>query len=364
METMTSGNPSLLRNTQPSPRRDRAKTVKCVIWDLDNTVWDGVLLEDGRVTLRDGVAETIRALDERGILCSIASRNDHDSAMAKLRELGLDEYFLYPQINWGQKSKSVEQIAKALNIGMDTVAFVDDQPFERDEVTFAHPAVRVLDAAHVNRMLRMPDMNPRFVTEDSRLRRKMYLADIQRKTEEDAYQGNQNEFLASLGMRLRVARAREEDLKRAEELTLRTNQLNATGYTYSYEELDAFSKSPDHQLLVASLEDKYGNYGKIGLVLIEHGEESWTIKLLLMSCRVMSRGVGTVILNHIIRSAREKGVRLFAEFVPTDRNRMMCVTYRFAGFSEREKNGDVSTMENDFTRIQDFPAYMAVDIET
>ncbi|WP_437786890.1 HAD-IIIC family phosphatase [Sorangium sp. So ce1097] len=339
------------------------KVVKCVVWDLDNTLWDGVLLEDPGVTLRRPVVEVIEALDERGILHSIASRNDPDAALAKLAELGIAECFLYPQINWGTKSASIQAIARSLNIGLDAIAFVDDQPFEMDEVRFSIQDILCIDAAHVDRILDMPEMNPRFVTEDSRMRRKMYLADIQRKAVEDAHQDTPEAFLASLDMRFTIARAKEEDLRRAEELTLRTNQLNTTGDTYSYDELERFRCSPEHELLIASLDDRYGTYGKIGLALVERGAEIWTIKLLLMSCRVMSRGVGTVLLSHILHRAKAAGVRLRAEFVSTPRNRMMYVTYKFAGFREVEKNGDRSLMENDLSQIQGFPPYMRIDVE-
>lgn len=338
-------------------------TVKCVVWDLDNTLWEGILLEDQDVKLRPAVVEVIRKLDERGILNSIASRNDHDAAMAKLGELGLADFFLYPQINWGAKSESVSQVAKALNIGIDTLAFVDDQPFERDEVLFSLPEVLCIDALEADRIPEMPEMYPRFVTDDSRERRRLYQADAERKEAESAHQGTSEEFLASLDMHFTIAAAKEEDLKRAEELTVRTNQLNATGYTYSYEELDEFRQSPDHDLLVAGLDDKYGTYGKIGLALVERGADAWTVKLLLMSCRVMARGVGSVLLNYLIRRAHAAGVPLRAEFVSTDRNRTMLVTYKFAGFREVAKNGEISVLENDFSRVQGFPPYMTVVVD-
>ena len=343
--------------------RDDKKVVKCVVWDLDNTLWDGVLLEDRSITVRSAVVDVIRTLDERGILHSIASRNDPEAAMTKLRELGLDEYFLHPQIHWNEKSGSIRAVAEALNIGLDSIAFVDDQPFERDEVVFSLPNVRCIDAADVARIPLMPEMNPRFLTQDARMRRRMYLADITRKEVEDVHQGSPDEFLASLRMRFTIAPATEADLQRAEELTVRTNQLNATGYTYSYEELDRFRTSPDHELLIAGLDDKYGTYGKIGLVLVERSSDVWTLKLLLMSCRVMSRGVGTVLLNHVIQRAHDAGVRLRAEFVSTDRNRMMYVTYKFAGFREVGKEGGVSILENDYSRIQPFPPYMEVVVD-
>ncbi|HEU5474644.1 MAG TPA: HAD-IIIC family phosphatase [Actinophytocola sp.] len=340
-----------------------AGTVKCVVWDLDNTVWDGILLEDGAVTPRPEVVEVIRTLDERGILNSIASRNDHGAAMAKLEELDLAEYFLYPQINWGNKSDSVRAVADAINIGIDALAFVDDQAFERDEVSFAHPAVLCIDAVDAKRIPDMPRMRPRFVTSDSRERRQLYRSDARRRDAEQTHQGTAEEFLAALDMCFRIAPARERDLQRAEELTVRTNQLNATGYTYSYDELDAFRRSPDHDLFVAELTDTYGGYGKIGLALVERGRECWTVKLLLMSCRVMSRGVGTVLLNYLIQRAHAAGVPLRAEFVPTDRNRAMFVTYKFAGFREIAANGEIRVLEHDGARVPGFPPYMAVIVE-
>ncbi|MDT5272452.1 MAG: hypothetical protein QOH49_4638 [Acidobacteriota bacterium] len=346
----------------PQPQQAEPKLVKCVVWDLDNTIWEGVLLEDGEVSLRPNVPDIIRELDGRGILQSVASKNDYDQAMARLKELGLWDYFLYPQINWNSKATSIESIARSLNIGLDSVAFIDDQIFERDEVNFSLPAVRCIDAAESDRLLGRPEMMPTFITEDSKVRRLMYFSDIERNRAEEEFVGPKEEFLATLGMAFTINPAAEEDLKRAEELTVRTNQLNTTGYTYSYDELNQFRESDEHLLLITSLEDRYGTYGKIGLALIECRPEVWTIKLLLMSCRVMSRGVGTILLNHLVRLAAERNVRLRAEFVSNNRNRMMYVTYKFAGFKELDKAGETVVFEHDGTRAQPFPAYVSMRI--
>ncbi|HEU5230960.1 MAG TPA: HAD-IIIC family phosphatase, partial [Ktedonobacteraceae bacterium] len=268
------------------------RVIKCVVWDLDHTLWNGTLAEDRHVYLREHIIEIIQVLDARGILHSIASKNDYKTTMRKLEELGIQQYFLYPQISWSAKSTAIETIAQAINIGKDTLAFVDDQSFERDEVAHIHPEVLCLDIADWQSFLNMPEMNPRFITEDSARRRQMYLSDMERNEAELAYVGPTEEFLASLQMVFSITEAREEDLRRAEELTIRTHQLNTTGYTYSYDELNAFRTSPDYRLLIAGLEDKYGSYGKIGVALMHCESEYWTLKLLLMSCRVMARGVG------------------------------------------------------------------------
>ncbi len=347
-----------LSNSELTRQRAKAKSIKCVVWDLDDTLWHGVLLEDPRVNLRPGIVKIIRTLDERGILQSIASRNDHAHALAQLRAAGLDACFLYPQINWNAKSASIQAIAQALNIGLDTLAFIDDQAFERDEVASACPQVLCLDAAEIETLLDRPAFTPRFITEDSRRRRLMVLSNIEREQAEVAFAGLSAEFLATLGMVCTIEPAAESDLRRAEELTLRTNQLNSTGYTYDYDELNAFRQSPDHLLLIAGLDDKYGTYGRVGLALVDCQPEIWTLKLLLMSCRVMSRGVGNILLAHIMRRAKTAGARLRAEFVANDRNRQMLITYRFAGFREVRQDADMSILEHDLSQIPPDPSYV------
>ena len=346
---------------EPAAKK-KPKGVKVVVWDLDHTVWDGILLEDASVNLRPGVVDIIRALDERGILQSVASKNDHDQAMARLRELGIAEYFLHPKIDWNAKGQNILAIQKALNVGIDTFVFVDDQPFERDEVQHAAPEVRVWDAADLSGFLDLPEMNPEFLTDDARNRRLMYMADIQRQQAEETFVGPTEEFLATLEMRFTLAPCSEADLQRAEELTVRTNQLNTTGYTYDYDELNAFRTSPHHLLLVAGLDDRYGSYGKIGLALVEKGPEHWTIKLLLMSCRVMSRGVGTIMMSHIMAQAKAAGAKLRAEFKPNGRNRMMYVTYKFGGFREVAQDGDLVVFEHELETVQPFPPYVQVTL--
>ncbi|MFJ4680443.1 HAD-IIIC family phosphatase [Kitasatospora sp. NPDC088783] len=337
-----------------------AKTVKCVVWDLDHTLWDGILLEDGEAPLRPGLREVIVELDRRGILHSVASRNDHDAATAALRRHGLLDYFLYPQINWNAKSSSIRSVAASLNLGLDAFAFVDDDAFERGEVAFELPELLCVDAADAAGLADRPEFSPRFVTEDSARRRAMYLADQERTRVEQEFTGPQEAFLATLGMTLTVLPAQEEDLRRAEELTVRTHQLNTTGYTYSYEELDAFRRSDTHELLVARLEDRHGPYGTIGLVLLAEDPGAWTVKLLLMSCRVMSRGVGGVIINLLRRRARAAGVRLLAEYLPNGRNRMMLITYKFTGFRQLTGDDGLALFEADLTDVPGDPQYLTV----
>ena len=333
-------------------------TIKCVIWDLDNTIWDGTLLEDSSVSLKPRIVEVIEELDRRGILHSIASRNDHDEAMAKLQEFGIADYFLYPEIRWDVKSLSVRRIQENLNIAYDTLLFIDDQPFERDEVAASHKEVWCLDSQHYLDLLEEPRLKPKYITRDSELRRRMYQSDIVRRQDEEEFEGPKESFLRKLDMVLEITEAQEEDLVRAEELTFRTNQLNATGKTSSVESLDAMRKDGRHKILVCELTDKYGSYGKVGLAVLELEKEVWKLNLLLFSCRVMSAGVSSILLSLLRQAARDNGVRLTADFNDTGRNRMMRIAYMVAGFVEKEQqDSEITVLENNLTDIPPIPDY-------
>lgn len=336
------------------------KSIKCVVWDLDNTLWDGILVEDESVSLKPGIVEIIKELDNRGVLQAISSKNDYEPAMKKLKEFGIDEYFLYSQINWGPKSESIKKIQKAFNFGIDTFAFVDDQEFEREEVAFSLPEVLCLDTICIDNLLDMPEINPRFVTADSKNRRLLYMNDIKRNEVEESYEGAKEEFYKTLGMKFTISKAKEEDLKRVEELTVRTHQLNSTGIVYTYEELLELIHADEYEVFVAQLDDKYGEYGKIGISLIKKEKDSWDIKLLLMSCRVMSKGVGAVMLKYIMKAAQRNNMKLYADFMPTDRNRIMYITYKFAGYKEVLKKKEMVRLEADLTQIGDYPDYVTV----
>jgi len=340
-----------------------SKKIKCVVWDLDNTIWEGILSEDKEVRLKPGIENVIKTLDERGILQSVASKNDYNNAINKLEEFGISEYFLYPQISWNPKADSIKSIAEAINIGTDTLAFVDDQITEREEVSFSYPEVLTIDALRYMEICDMDELTPNYITEDSKKRRLMYKSDMVRKNEESEFRGSSEEFLATLDMHLTISNVKPEDLKRVEELTIRTHQLNSTGYTYSFEELEGFISSEKHIFLIAELKDRFGEYGKIGLVLLEKEDDKLSIKLLLMSCRVMTKGIGSAMLVHIINIAKAQNRGLFAEFLQTDRNRVMYITYKFMGFDEFHEEGDKLLLKYESEIKREFPTYLNVKLD-
>jgi FkbH-like protein len=334
--------------------------IKCVIWDLDNTVWEGVLSEGGAGALLPGVAETIRELDRRGIVQSVSSKNDLDNARKQLEEKGLWDYFLCPQISWNSKSEGIRTILELLNIKEEAAAFVDDSAFERDEVRFVLPKIRAYDAALAGSIPGFPEFQVRFVTEDAARRREMYRADLERQSAEEAFAGSNEDFLSTLHMKLAIEPVTEPALQRVEELTIRTHQLNSTGYTYSYEELLELIRSPRHRFYICELTDDYGTSGKVGLLLMEESEEALTIKLLIVSCRVMTRGIGTALLCFATKQAAETGKPLRAEFLETDYNRIMYITYKLSGFEEIEEDGDRVLLEYQHAEPMEYPEYLEI----
>lgn len=313
---------------------DGTTTVKCLIWDLDDTLWQGTVLEDDAVRLPDEIREVIRTLDSRGILQAVASKNDHDLAWARLEELGIAEYFVAERIWWYPKSRSVEEITEELGFARGTIAFIDDQPTERAEVEFHLPEVRCYPADQATVLPDLPEFSPAVVTMDAQRRRQMYQATQRREAERSEFSGPDEEFLRSLGLEMRIVRAGVAELDRVEELTLRTSQMNATGVHYSDAVLRELLTDPRHEVLVTTLADRFGPHGAVGVLLLERYASVWRLKLLATSCRVVSFGAGTVILNWLVDQAARAGRHLIADFRATDRNRMMEVAYRFAGFGE------------------------------
>lgn len=339
----------------------KKKQIKCVVWDLDETIWTGTLSEGDRVALIPEIKNVILELDRRGIIQSIASKNNFEMAMHKLKQFGINEYFLCPQISWNNKSDSIREILEILNLKPEAVAFIDDNPFERDEVRYIHPNIQIYDAAEGFHILELPEFQVRFITQDAKNRRKMYQADILRQQAEKVFAGSNEEFLETLGMKLDIRRVTETDLQRVEELTVRTHQLNSTGYTYSYEELLQMAESPNYIFCICGLTDRYGDSGKVGLLLMERGEEIFKLKLLIVSCRVMSRGIGTALLCYATQLAFQCGKKLQADFLETEHNRIMYITYKLNGFEEISENGNKLCLQYMEDAPLELPDYLMVD---
>lgn len=355
-----------------APRQGNSSTakIKCVVWDLDNTLWNGVLLESERVELKTGVREIVKRLDERGILLSIASKNNFDHAWKELDSLGLAEFFLHPQINWNPKSQSVEAIASHLNIGLDTFAFIDDSPFELGEMSRALPHVTTVDADAIHTLL----ADPRFQgsdSDDARNRRRYYQEALQRSQAQQALGSDYRQFLAASELKLEVAPYQPTDHERVAELVQRTNQLNFSGRKYTREEVDKLLALTGLEHYVLRCEDKYGSYGTVGFSSVERLDKEIRVRDFMLSCRVQGRFVEQAFFDALIARTATPVHTFSVEFVSTGRNepaRQTLATLNFRGIPGENRmtldcrqnplNCDFITLvssNSDMTRAQSEP---------
>lgn len=289
------------------------RKVKLAAFDLDNTLWDGVLLEDDNAdrVLCDGVLETIKELDRRGILLTVISKNNVEDVQPILERMNLWQYFLYPAINWEPKSSNLQKVVSRLNIGMDAVVFIDDSEFERAEVLQNCVGVRVFDAAELVDLPKM-DCFDVPVTEESARRKNYYQAEEKRNLERVESKMDYEQFLHSCMMKISLENYSDVNSARVQELVQRTNQLNFSGTHYSAEELDEMLNDSSLTPVVIKGEDKYGEYGIIGFALISKAGDSVLVKDMMFSCRIQGKMVEYAFIDHLAEQVAAHGVRFLA----------------------------------------------------
>jgi FkbH-like protein len=314
--------------------RTKVPGVKCVVWDLDNTLWDGVLLEKDDVQLKPGIREMIENLDERGILMSIASKNSYKHAWARLEDLRVADYFLYPQINWMPKSQNIKTIQEKLNIGIDTLAFIDDNPFELEEVAQTHPMIACVTPAEAKDLLE----HPRFMgslTEESRNRRGCYRAAIMREEKQVEFGDNYVGFLATCGIKLDVKAYGKEDLERAAELAQRTNQLNFSGTRYTRAEFAKLLCDESLEKYVLSCADKYGQYGIVGFAVVNQLSSEIRIEDFMLSCRVQGKFIEQAFFHYLHSNLNpQRSERIWVNFRETLKNSPARMVLESLGFQK------------------------------
>jgi FkbH-like protein len=315
--------------------------LKCVVWDLDNTLWHGILVEDGLdgLKLNPQAVEAIRAFDAKGVLQSIVSKNDPEDALTALKKFALDEYFLFPQIAWHPKSEGIKRLREKLNIGIDTFAFVDDQVFERSEVAAALPEVLTVDPVELPDFLR----NTRLelpITGEASQRRSLYRAEGQREQAKNEFGGAYEEFLRSCDMTTTIAAFNAASLDRVYELVQRTNQLNISTCRYSREELASLNvPGSGRKAFVIHAADKFGTYGLIGFAVFEIKRN--LIVDLMFSCRVQGKLVDDAFVSWLAEAnlGREPGV-LRARFKANKKNAPARQLLERLGFQPHGSDGD------------------------
>lgn len=275
----------------PAGQNKQRRLAKCVVWDLDNTVWKGTLAEDGNeaLQLKPEVASAMVELDRRGILQSVASKNDPELALAALENFGLRQYLLFPQIGWGPKSDALRRIAEQLDIGLDTFVFIDDEPFERGEVGAAHPMVTLVPAQEMNGLLSNPLFDVPATAEGSK-RRAMYQVEELRQATFASSATDYVSFLRGCNIRLTVQDICDTHAERAYELSQRTNQLNFSGTKYARGDITAFLQPENRQCAyLLQCEDRFGDYGIIGMCVLDPSRGR--VESFMMSCRVQRKRV-------------------------------------------------------------------------
>jgi FkbH-like protein len=300
-----------------------AAKVKCVAWDLDQTLWSGVLIEDTArgCRIREEAVDVIRKLDARGILQTVVSKNDHDDAWQLVTEFGIAEYFLYPAINWGQKSRSLQQIADALNINIDTFALIDDSPFERAEVQAALPMVRVFSDDALGELLSLPEFDVP-VTEMSKRRRMSYREQEQRSVAQTSFSGDYLDFLRSCEMKMRIFVPHEESAaSRCLELIQRSNQLNLSARRYTAKEFADLLAAPGVLNVAVECWDRFGEYGIVGFSSVDERTETPLVLDYVLSCRVAQKRVEHTFFAWLAQREAARGKpHLRAELTITARN--------------------------------------------
>ena len=325
-----------------------ADKVKCVVWDLDNTLWDGILIEhdgDKPLVLKNGVLSLIKALDERGIIQSVASKNDFEPAFEMLKKIGIDEYFIYPQINWGAKSDSLVTIAKNLNINLDTFAFIDDSEFERRQVESVLPSVRTYKDTDITALINEKPFDV-IVTDDSKNRRKMYKAEEKRNAVRVNSNSNVEDFIKQCKLEIKLFEpSTEEEKLRCYELVLRTNQLNMSGVKYSEKEFSDVLAKENVRTYAFSCKDIFGEYGIVGFLQYSIEDKQIVFKEFAMSCRVAGKYIESALFSYLLcQEDAEKGV---FEVNITAKNTLLRSTLENIGFVTA--NNTNKSIEYNFT---------------
>ena len=336
----------------------KAKSRKCIVLDLDNTLWGGILGEDGLEGIKLGPTpngrpflefqQCLHALFHRGMLLAVNSKNNMDDVREVFArhpyQVLKEEHFAALRINWEDKELNIKSIAEELNIGMDSMIFLDDDPVQCSRVQSQLPDVHVIQlndpSRSIDSLMSLPEFAVLQFTDEDKSKGKMYVE--QRKRLELRQSVSIDDFLRGLKMKVVIQRADSFTMPRIAQLTQKTNQFNMTTKRYTEQEIAAFAASG----LVASVavKDTFGDNGIIGTVIVEKGElkpgtqSTWKIDTFLLSCRIIGRKIEDALLAYILKCAAKESVKeIIAEFIPTKKNKVAENFYKNNGFALAEK---------------------------
>jgi FkbH-like protein len=337
----------------------RGKSRKCLVLDLDNTLWGGVVGDDGiegiRLSQGDARGEAYRAvqaaaldLRRRGVVLAVCSKNDDAVARLPFRQhpgmvLKEDDIAVFIA-NWEDKASNLERIAEQLGIGVEALVLLDDNPAEREQVRQALPQVAVPELGndpsdYVRCLMLAGYFESVAFTREDIARAGQYQSNAQRALAQESSR-DLGDFLRSLEMRIRFTSFDSQGRKRIAQLINKTNQFNLTTRRYTEAEVQAIEASADHSTLQISLVDRFGDNGMICVVICRREPGAWRVDSWLMSCRVLNRKVEEAVCNRIARDARSDGAtRLVGIYVPSKRNGMVADLYARLGFQRLPGEG-------------------------
>lgn len=332
---------------------------KCLVLDADNTLWGGIIGEDGLggieigndfpgLAFRDFQKYALH-LQKQGVMLAIASKNNEEDVLEVLDKhdamILRREHFSAMEINWSSKVEGIRNIAQKLNIGTDSLVFVDDNKKEIGEINERLPEVTCFlvpeELAEFPSLLRNSGLfDIGEVTKEDRERTKMMAQEAIRN--QAAHEVSEEEFRAALGLKVKVFEVQAQHLARTTQLINKTNQFNLTTIRRTQEEVKALCEDQNSVVLATEIEDRYGEYGLVGVAILRRGGEGgvWDIDTLLMSCRVLGRGADTAFLAQILEAAAKYGAeRVRGRYIPTQKNRMVEDLYPRHGFQSCEEVG-------------------------
>ena len=335
----------------------RGAVKKCVVLDLDNTLWGGVIGDDGLSGIQIGELGTghafsefqlwLKELKNRGILLAVCSKNNEPAAKEPFEKhpemvLRLDDISMFVA-NWEDKASNIRRIQKALNIGMDSFVFLDDNPFERNLVRGMIPEITVPelpdDPAMYLSYLRSLNLfeTASYSAADSD-RTEQYRQQAERAVFEASFQSF-DDYLAGLDMVAMCAPFDTFHYPRIAQLTQRSNQFNLRTIRYTEAEIEEIAHDDSHICLYFMLKDKFGDHGLISVVILDKEQDCLFISEWLMSCRVLKRGMEEFIINKILQTAADNGFRtVTGEYIPTPKNAMVKDLYEKMGFARVGEN--------------------------
>jgi FkbH-like protein len=351
----------LVRHARAAQGRAR----KCLVLDLDNTLWGGVVGEDGPAGVRIGAGDPegeafldlhhrLKALQAQGVLLAICSKNnpaDVAELFERRPEIPLrPEDFAAQEVGWEPKHEGLRKIAAALNLGTDSLVFLDDNPAEVSLVAQMLPEVKAVhlppDPADFAAVLdRLTDFERTAVLADDVGKVRQY-SENRKREELRAGAGDLGAYLASLRTELAIVRAKADDLPRLHQLFTKTNQFNLTTRRYTPADLERFLSTPLCELWVAKARDRFGDLGTIAAVLLRRDGRLLFVDSFLMSCRAMGRGIETALMNHVKqRLTDERGsLELRGRYLPTARNKPVEAFFEDQGFQVQERRDDGDTL--------------------